>query len=102
MDSMRKTAEIVLVIFLIQNVGGKFLNDSYECNTMSNRHWNLIQWFYGKTNQIAVTYIASSSDNNPHLRLQDKILRGILQSRTIFACQMGSTSSNPFFIFCEC
>lgn len=89
MEIVRKIVRIILLLLFFQNVGGKFLNESYECNTMSNKHWNLIQWFYGKTDQICVTFIVDSSGKSQYLRLQDKILRELFQSRAHFRFTSG-------------
>lgn len=80
MGYVQKIIEIILLIFCIQSVGGQFLNESNECNTMNEKHWNLIQWFYGKTNQISVTFIANAPGENQQLRMQDTILRELFES----------------------
>lgn len=80
MENGQKAIGIILLIFLVRNIDGKFLNESFECNTMNNEHWNLIQWFYGKTDKVCVTFIASSPGENQHSWLQDKILRELFQS----------------------
>lgn len=80
MDFIQKISRITLFIFCIHCVGGQFLNESSECNTMNDKHWNLIHWFYGKTNHICVTFIANAPGENHQLRMQDTILHGLFES----------------------
>lgn len=75
---------LILLLYFVQDIGGKILNEPYECDTMNKKHWKLIQWFYGKTDKIDVTFIASAQGDNQHSRLQDKILRELFQSKDHF------------------
>lgn len=79
MENVQKMVGIILLIFLVL-VDGKFVNESFECDTMTNEHWNMIQWFYGKTDKVCVTFIDGSPGENQHSWLQDKILRELFQS----------------------
>lgn len=81
MNYVRITVLIITTVCLVRKIGGKILNERYECDTMNKKHWKLIQWFYGKTDKIDVTYIASSQGEHQHSRLQDKILRELFQSK---------------------
>lgn len=80
MNYVRISFLIISVVCLVQKIAGKILNEPYECDSMNKKHWKLIQWFYGKTDKIDVTYIASSQGEHQHSRLQDKILRELFQS----------------------
>lgn len=81
---VRKVVQFIFSLLFIRNIGGQFLNESDECTTMNDQHWDLIQWFYGRTDKIFVTFIADTTDGNHHFQLQDKILRKLFQSRIHF------------------
>lgn len=81
MYCIRKEAQVILVLIFAQTVVGNILNETSECITMGNEYWNLIQWFYGKTDQIFVTFIADTPGKKQQLWMQDEILCELFRSR---------------------
>lgn len=97
----QKEVQVILVLIFAQNVNGKILNETSECYTMSNDYWNLIQWFYGKTNQIFVTFIADAPGKKQHLWMQDEILSELFRSRDPkkILIRLGITCTNLIYVY---